>query len=131
MRVCPLRKNSQCQARDRALADVVAARDVARRLAQLVAPADRLGLLMLGQFGFIAASREAIRASRCSSHASRWATSRESLFVRVESSNRAPPHRDSAIVAQIPDHSAEAAWALALASAAGACASRLSLFAAR
>src|SRR6516162_7241891 len=33
------------------------------------------------------ASREAIRASRCSSHSSRWVTSRESLLLRAESSN--------------------------------------------
>ena len=36
------------------MADVVAARDLAHRLALLVAPSDRLALLMFGQFRFAA-----------------------------------------------------------------------------
>jgi hypothetical protein len=75
----------------------------------------------------IVASREAIRASRCSSHPSRWATARKSFLVRT----RAATSLLCVAAAQIPNCPAEAVWALTRAATAGSAISAMSPFAAR
>src|SRR5256885_17076687 len=57
---------SWCQSENRAVADVVAAGDLAHGLAVFVAPADRLALLIVGQFRF-AAELDAARLGACAS----------------------------------------------------------------
>jgi hypothetical protein len=72
----------------------------------------------------IVASRDAIRASRCSSHSSRWATAWESFLVRTSAATSLL----CVAAAQIPNCPAEAVWALTRAATVG---SAMSPFAAR